>query len=112
MARPPHPRPPKADLSGLLLASMEEVVRIAAGEVPASRVHAAEAIAAAAGPQGVQEAVRQALVRVGAGQVTAGRPAASQGPPGAVPARPMLAPAAGRAWGLPRDLLATVLGFP
>ena len=82
------PRPPKADLSGLLLASMEEVVRIAAGEVPPSRVHTAEAIAAAAGPQGVQEAVRQARRRLGAGQVTAPRPAASQEPPGAVLARP------------------------
>ena len=71
------PRSPKADLSGLLLASMEEVVRIAAGELPASQVHTAEAIAAAAGPQGVREAARQARVRFGAGQVTAPRPAAS-----------------------------------
>ena len=102
---------PKADLSGLLLASMEEVVRIAAGEVPPSRVHTAEAIAAAAGPQGVQEAARQARV-FRAGQVPAPRPAASGGPPGAVSARPMLAPAAGRAWGLRRDLPGTSRQFP
>jgi len=85
------PRPPKADLAADLvadlLASMEEVVRIAAGEVLPSRVHTAEAIAAAAGPQGVQEAVRQARVRL-AGQVTAPRPAASQRPSEAVLARP------------------------
>ena len=69
VARPPRrPLVPKADLSGLLLASMEEVVRIAAGEVPPSRVHTAEAIAAAAGPQGVQEAARQARRRVGLGK--------------------------------------------
>ena len=62
------PRPPKMDLSELLIASMEEVVRIAAGEIPPARVHTAEAIAAAAGPRGVQEAVRQARVRLGLGK--------------------------------------------
>lgn len=58
-------RVPKADLSELLIASMKEVVRIAAGEVPPSRVHTAETIAAAAGSQGVLEAVRQARRRLG-----------------------------------------------
>ena len=67
VARPPE-RPPKADLSGLLLASMEEVVRIEAGEIPPARVHTAAAITAAAGPQGVQEAVRQARRRLGLGK--------------------------------------------
>jgi len=67
--RPPRrPRVPKADLSGLLLASMEEVVRIEAGEIPPARVHTAAAITAAAGPQGVQEAVRQARRRLGLGK--------------------------------------------
>lgn len=53
VTRPPRrPRVATADLSGLLLASMEEVVRIAAGEVLPSRVHTAKAITAAAGCKG------------------------------------------------------------
>jgi len=37
-------------------------------QIPPARVHAAEAITAAAGPQGVQEAVRQARRRLGLGK--------------------------------------------
>ena len=49
------PRPPKADLSGLLVASMEEVVRIEAGEVPPSRVHKAPGMAARAAARAVEQ---------------------------------------------------------
>lgn len=63
VARPPRrPRVPKTDLSELRIASMAEVVRI---EVSPSRVHAAEAITTAAGPEGVEEAVRRARRRLG-----------------------------------------------
>ncbi len=67
--RPPRrPRVPKADLSGLLLASMEEVVRIEAGKIPPAQVHTVEEITARAGPQGVEAAVRQARRRLGLGK--------------------------------------------
>ena len=46
MARPSRPRPPKADLTELLIASMEEAVRIIAGEQPPARVHTAAELAA------------------------------------------------------------------
>ncbi len=41
-------RPVKADLTEELIASMEEAVRIVAGEVPPSRVHTASEMAASA----------------------------------------------------------------
>lgn len=40
------PRPPKVDLTKELIASMEETVRIIAGEQPPSQVHKAAEIAA------------------------------------------------------------------
>ncbi len=52
MARPPRPRPPKADLMEELTASMEEAVRIIAGEVPPSRVHTAADLTARAAARG------------------------------------------------------------
>ncbi len=52
MARPPRPRPPKADLMEELIASMQEAVRIIAGEVPPSRVHTAADLAARAAARG------------------------------------------------------------
>lgn len=42
------PRPPKVDVTEDLIAAMEEAVRIMTGEMPASRVHTVEDIAAMA----------------------------------------------------------------
>lgn len=64
----PRRRPPRENLSELLIASAEEMVRIAAGEAMPARVHTPEAITAAAGPEGVEEAVRQARRRLGLGK--------------------------------------------
>ncbi len=57
------PRLLREDVTELLIASLKEAVRIMAGEIPSGRVHTAEDIAARAGPQGVQEAARQARRR-------------------------------------------------
>ena len=62
------PRPPKEDVTEMLIAAMEEVVKIAAGEIPPGRVHTVEDIIARAGPQGVEEAARQARRRLRVGK--------------------------------------------
>jgi hypothetical protein len=56
------------DVTEELIASMEEAVRIMAGELLPSRVHTVADIAAAAGPQGVQEAARRARLRLRIGK--------------------------------------------
>ena len=55
VARPPRPRPPKADLMEELIASMQEAVRIIAGEVPPNRVHAASDLAARAAARAAKQ---------------------------------------------------------
>ncbi len=54
-ACPPHP--PKVDVTEDLIAAVEEVVRIMTGEIPASRVHTVEDIAAMAARQAARKAV-------------------------------------------------------